>query len=119
MRALTATVVMLALPALALAQQEEHAGDPARGQQVAQQSCSACHAIGRDEIASPVANATAFRALADQTNANNLELLAKLDNLELLNRPEGGKHPPIPGVDRQLLRDVIAYIRSLVVPEAG
>jgi hypothetical protein len=44
---------------------------------------------------------------------------ALTDNLELLNRPEGGKHPPIPGVDRQLLRDVIAYIRSLVVPEAG
>ena len=116
MRVLLATVAMLALPAVVLAQTNEQLGDPARGQTIAQQSCSGCHAIGREGTASPVANATPFLTLAEQTDANNLELLAMLDNLELLDRPERPKHPLVPGVDRQQMRDVVSYIRSLIVP---
>jgi hypothetical protein len=32
-----------------------------------------------------------------------------------LDKPEG-KHPPVQGVDRQQYRDIVAYIRSLIVP---
>jgi mono/diheme cytochrome c family protein len=115
MRVLPAALAMLALPALAAAQQTEHLGDPARGQGIAQKSCSGCHAVGREDTASRVGKATAFRTLAEQTDANNLELMAKLDDLELLDKPEG-KHPPVQGVDRQQYRDIVAYIRSLIVP---
>jgi mono/diheme cytochrome c family protein len=119
MRAIATALGLLVLPAVALAQ-DEKPGDQERGRQIAEKSCAGCHAIGPDGGSSKVAKATPFKALAENSDASHQRLLGRLDDLGLLDQPKTASgHPPVPGVDRQQMRDVIAYMRSLVVPEAG
>jgi mono/diheme cytochrome c family protein len=96
------------LPAAASAQQPEQPGDPARGHQVAQQDCADCHQIGPNE-GKQQGNAPSFAELAKGTDANNLRLIADMEN---------GKHPKISQpLQRQQMRDVVAYIRQLATGE--
>jgi mono/diheme cytochrome c family protein len=101
---LLSALATLWLPAAALAQQPEQAGDPARGHQVAQQACADCHQIGNGE-GKQQANAPSFQEIAKGADKNNLELIGAL---------ESGKHPKISQpLQRQQMRDVVAYIRQL------
>lgn len=115
MRAAAVIVGILALTPADLAG-DERPGDPAAGRQVAEQSCRRCHAIGREGGRSA---APALRTIAESEDASHQRLLAIFDNLGLLSRHPGATHPPVSNLDRQKMRDVIAYMQTLVVPEAN
>lgn len=90
------TLMALLLPNAAFA-----AGDAGAGRTVAQTWCAGCHAIGRETQATDTA--PAFAALAKSRTPEQLR--------NWLSAP----HPPMPnpGLSRQAIEDVIAYLQQL------
>jgi cytochrome c len=95
-RWITTTLVGLLLPSAALA-----AGNVGDGRTVAQTWCAACHDIGGEARATDAA--PAFTALAKSRTPEQLR--------NWLSAP----HPPMPnpGLSRQAIEDVIAYLQQL------
>jgi mono/diheme cytochrome c family protein len=79
--------------------------NPNRGQAFAEQLCKGCHAIGKDENASPNTMAPPF---ADVASSDTL-------NAESFANWLGTAHPAINGVaiKPNVAADILAYIRSL------
>jgi cytochrome c len=97
-RWLWTTLVGVLLPSAALA-----AGNARDGRLVAQTWCAACHDIGGETRATDAA--PAFAALAKSRTPEQLR--------NWLSAP----HPPMPnpGLSRQAIEDVIAYLQQLTV----
>lgn len=95
-RRLAIILIALLLPSAARA-----AGDAGHGRTVAQTWCTACHAIGRETQAADAAPAFAT--------------LAKGRTPEQLRNWLSAPHPPMPnpGLSRQAIEDVIAYLQQL------
>ncbi len=96
-----AAIPLTAGPALA----QELPGDPAAGRVLAEELCSACHAIPGQGPILEAPSAPPFQALAADPAVTGLTLHAYLRTL----------HPPMPNfvLDEEQLNDVIAYILSL------
>ncbi len=92
--------------AAALAQAPERPGDVGRGGQIAQERCASCHVVAPGQAAPANAAPPNLVDLAREEDGNNLKILEAL---------EEAQHPAIPGgaLQRQDLRDVVAYIRTL------
>ena len=80
-------------------------GDPARGLAYAEAICTECHAVAAGEPQSPLPEAPAFQAIAEEPSATELSLIV------FLRTP----HATMPNliVDTADARDLIAYILSL------
>jgi mono/diheme cytochrome c family protein len=105
--ALPTLALSLALPvAAALAQAPERPGDAGRGGQIAQERCASCHVVAPGQPTPANAAPPNFADLAKEEDGNDLKILEAL---------EEARHPAIPGgaLQRQDLRDVVAYIRTL------
>ena len=87
----------------------EPPGDPARGHALARQSCSSCHLVDLDQRGPVPDGIPSFVALAARPGETESDLLGSL-----INPP----HPQMPStpLDRQQMRDVVAYILSLRTP---
>ena len=96
-----AALPLTAGPALA----QEAPVDPAAGRALAEELCSACHAIPGQGPALEAPGARSFQALAADPAVTGLTLHAYLRTL----------HPPTPTfvLNEEQLNDVIAYILSL------
>jgi mono/diheme cytochrome c family protein len=102
------TSALAAAPALAGAPGPAEMGDPAAGRQVAEDNCSACHAIGPAGD-SPVAHAPRFRELEERWPLESLyEALAE-------GMVVGHSEPQMPAFRflPEDIDDLIAYIDSL------
>jgi mono/diheme cytochrome c family protein len=79
------------------------AGDPESGRTVAEGWCASCHALGRPQTATDAA--PAFVTIAQHGHADPGRLRAWLTD----------PHPPMPnpGLSRQQIEDVIAYLQQL------
>ena len=100
--------VFLAAPALAGSPGPLEAGDPAAGRQVAEDNCSACHAIGPAGD-SPIAHAPRFRELSERWPLESLhEALAE-------GMVVGHSEPQMPAFQflPEDIDDLIAYIASI------
>lgn len=80
-------------------------GDVSKGQKIAEQACTECHAVKRDERVSPHFNVAPFRQIANTPGMTAQALFIWMTT----------SHPTMPNIileegDR---RDVIAYIASL------
>ena len=88
----------------ALAQEQEAPGDPVAGRVLAEELCSACHAVpGQGPILEAPSELT-FQALAADPAVTGLTLHAYLRTLH---------PPPTFMLDEAQLNDVVAYILSL------
>ncbi len=88
----------------ALAQEQAWPGDPVAGRGLAEELCSACHAIPGQGPVLEAPSAPPFQALAADPAVTGLTLHAYLRTL----------HPPPSFVlDEEQLNDVVAYILSL------
>ena len=88
----------------ALAQGQELPGDPAAGRVLAEELCSACHAIPGQGPVLEAPSAPPFQALAADPAVTGIVLTAYLRTL----------HPPPTFVlNEEQLNDVVAYILSL------
>ena len=106
--AIALIVLLLATPALAGAGGPEDLGDAAAGRQVAEQNCSACHAVGPAGD-SPVPHAPRFRELEERWPLESLhEALAE-------GMVVGHSEPQMPAFQflPEDIDDLIAYIASI------
>ena len=104
MRMAAATLGCLVLGAVGA--QAEMTGDPARGPALAQGLCSTCHLVDARQRGPVPDGVPSFMAIAADAGEGGGQMAA-----QLLQPP----HPqmPPPPIDRQGLRDLVAYIRSL------
>jgi mono/diheme cytochrome c family protein len=72
-----AVAVLLAVPAIALA---EEVGDPQAGHTYAQKVCAECHAVERGEKLSPYLDLPSFQAVADSPGITERALAVWLTN---------------------------------------
>ncbi len=81
------------------------AGNEAEGRRITQVMCAECHAVGRSESRSPMADATPFEAVANATRTTELSLNAWLT----------GPHINMPGYifDEWERQNILTYILSL------
>ena len=88
----------------------EPPGDPARGHELAHQFCSSCHLVDLNQRGPVPDGIASFMALAVRPGGETENGLLG----SLINPP----HPemPSPPLDRQQMRDVVAYILSLRTP---
>jgi mono/diheme cytochrome c family protein len=96
-------VAALALRAPPLAADD---ADPARGQELLEQNCAHCHAVGRTG-ASPNKDAPAFRTLGRRYAIEALE--------EALGEGIVSGHPDMPDMsfDAEQVGDIIAYLKTI------
>ena len=87
----------------------EPSGDPSRGHDIARQSCSSCHLVDLEQRGPVPDGIPSFMALAARPGETENDLLGSL-----INPP----HPQMPStpLDRQQMRDTVAYILSLRAP---
>ena len=98
--------VALLLPTVASAQ---GAGDVVRGELLAQQNCSTCHAVGRTGV-SPYPLAPPFRTLHQRYDVAGLaEALAE----GIVVGNTGGRQMPMFVLSVGEIEDLIAYLKSL------
>ncbi|MGI9522068.1 MAG: c-type cytochrome [Hyphomicrobiaceae bacterium] len=83
----------------------ETIGDPFKGESYAREICASCHAIGANELESPVAEATPLQIVANTPGMNRTALLV------FFRTP----HRTMPNLilSEQETDNVIAYIQSL------
>jgi mono/diheme cytochrome c family protein len=95
--------LMLLCAAALLPMTARAAGDPQNGRAVAQTWCANCHALGRPQSATDAA--PSFVTIAQHGNRDPARLRAWLTD----------PHPrmPNPGLSRQEIEDVIAYLQEL------
>jgi mono/diheme cytochrome c family protein len=99
-------VLLVASAALLLPAGAGAAGDPESGRELADRWCATCHAVGRPQTATDAA--PAFATIAQHGRAEPGRLRAWLAE----------PHPPMPnpGLSRQQIEDVIAYLQRLGGP---
>jgi mono/diheme cytochrome c family protein len=75
------------------------------GAAYAAEVCATCHAVGADDLASPVPEATPFQTVADTPGMTEMALTVWLQS----------SHPTMPNIilTQDETRNVVAYIRSL------
>lgn len=90
----------------AVGAQAELPGDPVRGHELAQGLCSTCHLVDARQRGPVPDGVPSFMAIAADAGEGGERMAA-----QLLQPP----HPqmPPPPIDRQGLRDLVAYLRSL------
>jgi mono/diheme cytochrome c family protein len=94
-------LALLAFPLPAAAQQEE--GDPAAGQELASQLCTACHIVGTEQVGSDAA--PPFAVIARDPDMTLTDLHAWI----------GPAHPMLPNLalTPQQIADINAYLDTL------
>lgn len=97
-----AAVVLGCLVLGAAGVRAEVPGDPARGHELARGLCSTCHLVDARQRGPVPDGVPSFMAIAAGAGATEARLL----------QPPHPQMPP-PPIDRQGLRDLVAYIRSL------
>jgi mono/diheme cytochrome c family protein len=75
------------------------------GAAYAAEICAACHAVGAEDLNSPLPEATPFQTVADTPGMTEMALAVWLQS----------SHPTMPNIvlEQDDMRNVIAYIRSL------
>jgi mono/diheme cytochrome c family protein len=91
-----------AMPATAASQE---VGDAGEGFRYASEVCSECHAVRRDELASPLPQAPRFEDVANTPGMTGIALIAWFQT----------SHPTMPDIvmKDEEMRNVVQYILSL------
>lgn len=94
--------VFMLMSSGALAQEQGRAGP---GETYARQVCAACHAVGRGEDMSPIANAAPFQEIMDRPEMTGMAVAAWLQS----------EHDNMPHMvpKGEEMNDLIAYMLSL------